>query len=214
MMKKNIVSIFLLTCAFISQVQGQTAHLSKKEQSQVNNQLYSKFEKFAKIVEDVGTTNSGLTKDEKQSLIVGDAPTLFYDYPKRFMTVTNAGRNPSRKQMSAYLRNLMDQSLSEKYVRSYDLELMSWYEDGDINEKWHFYRLTNHGDSVYQKKIRFRQRYIRIDLFKQKNERQNYTYEEVEEKDMDIYLIKAKTANVRKRIPTLKLGNVHSKERK
>jgi hypothetical protein len=130
------------------------------------------------------------------------------------MTVTSAGKNPSRRIMSAYLRRLMEQTLSMRYVRSYDLELMSWYEDGGMGRDWRFLRLTNHGDSIYQKKIRFRQRYVRIDLFKQKNERQDYSYEETEEKDMVVYLFKAKTANRRRYEPTIKLGDVKSTERK
>ena len=208
-----ITVLLLMGSPSVTKAQG-AARLTVRETNYAEKKLREKFKQFAKIIKEVGSSDSGLSYEEKSARIDNDAPLLFWEYPKRKMTVINGGR-AFTKDMRAYLRRLKDQSMEKSNIRSYDLELINGYFDndnGDIRE-WKFKEVNHHGDSVFTRLIEFRQTYVKVNLGRLSREEPGARYSEVDRKQLEVLLIKSASVskNGTNHTPKILLGDVKAK---
>lgn len=208
-----IVMLLLWGSPTVTTAQGD-AKLSFVETNKAENELRKRFKEFAKIIKEVGSSDSGLSDEEKSARIDNDAPLLFWEYPKRKMTVIYSGRPSNTMAMRRYLYNLKKQSIEISNIRSYDLELInSFFSNGD-SRGWKFKEVNDHGDSIFTRLVEFRQTYVKVNLGKLRREEPGARYSEVDRKLLEVLLIKS--ASVSKYgtnyKPKILLGDVKAKE--
>lgn len=127
-----------------------------------------KAEQLCEYIVDVGSTNSGVSDEEKDEIIKYRLSPLFWNYAERFMKTTGGayGTTVRTKPMSQYFINLKAQARYNlnrqvKYELAYD-EVYSTSTLNDV-DSWEKLDQLEDGCEIWRNSIKLRQKYYVID---------------------------------------------------
>ena len=181
---------------------AQASVLTSKDLQGVQNEIKEKLNRLCKHITTVGNTpqdrsKTGLNKAgrTKRKIIENDVPVLFWDYKSRNMKTSWYDKTQQKmkfrtKKMEAYFIALLQQSMSGRVFRSYEI----WIEDGYIGKKlgdpknWKKERTLVDGSEVWRSTVNLIQDYQSV-IF-QGSVEQKSVNKERDRKTLNLYMIK------------------------